>query len=529
MRSVLKVIVLLLVGFVVGVFAVQKSGQEPSSAVAEVKEDGASLARNVAATDDAAGASGGACVKCQLPNFTTLAAELNHAVVNISSSSKGEREGGGGGDQGGGSPRFHGGPGGPRGQMPGFPPGGQGQDPREFWEPFERFFGPMPRRRAPERSLGSGFIFDPTGYILTNNHVVENADEIKVKLNSGEEMTAELVGRDSKTDLAVLKIDAKKTLPTIPFGDSDKVKVGEWVMAIGNPFGLEFSVTAGIVSAKGRFIGQGNYDDFLQTDAPINPGNSGGPLLDLEGRVVGINTSIFSRSGGNIGIGFAIPINLAKDLIPQLREKGKVTRGWIGVMIQKVTPDIADSLGLKASRGALVADVVKGGPAEESGIKVGDVIVTFNGQDVKESTELPTLVAREKIGQEVPVVVMRDGQEETVSIKIAEMTDDEEQVATGESEAFGLTVQNLTPEIAESLGIGVDVQGVLVSSVEPGSPADDAGLRRGDVVVEVNRKPVKDVDVYKKELKATGEGKSVLMLVRRSDSTVFLALKPPAN
>ncbi|MBM4242598.1 MAG: DegQ family serine endoprotease [Deltaproteobacteria bacterium] len=533
MRSVLKVIVLLLVGFAVGVLAVRNPGQEPSSAVAEVQDGGSSAERSVAAVDDH-GAAGGACVKCQLPDFTVLAEDLSHAVVNISTSSKGDRGGdrgdqgdGNGGGGGGGSPRFHGGP---RGQMPGFPPGGgQGQDPREFWEPFERFFGPMPRRRAPERSLGSGFIFDPAGYILTNNHVVENANEIKVKLNSGEEMTAELVGRDPKTDLAVLKIDAKENLPTIPFGDSEKVKVGEWVMAIGNPFGLEFSVTAGIVSAKGRFIGQGNYDDFLQTDTPINPGNSGGPLLDLNGRVVGINTSIFSRSGGNIGIGFAIPINLAKDLIPQMRDKGKVTRGWIGVMIQKVTPDIADSLGLKASRGALVADVVKGGPAEEAGIKVGDVIVSFDGRDVRESTELPTLVAREKIGQEVPVVVMRDGTEETVSIKIAEMKDDEDQVATGESEAFGLAVQNLTPEIAESLGIGIDVQGVLVSGVEPGSPADEAGLRRGDVIVEVNRKPVKDVDGYKKEMKATGEGKSVLMLVRRGENTLFLALKPPTG
>jgi len=529
MRSVLKVIVLLLVGFVVGVVAVRNRGPEPTQAVATAQERGEAV-RSVAADDEprsGGSATGGSCVTCTLPDFTVLAADLSHAVVNISSSSKGDK-GEGEGGSGGGSPRFHGGP---RGQMPGFPPGGPGgQDPREFWEPFERFFGPMPRRRAPERSLGSGFIFDPAGYILTNNHVVENADEIKVKMNTGDEVTAELVGRDPKTDIAVLKIDPKgKDLPTIPFGNSEKVKVGEWVMAIGNPFGLEFSVTAGIVSAKGRFIGQGNYDDFLQTDAPINPGNSGGPLLDMQGKVVGINTSIFSRSGGNIGIGFAIPINLAKDLIPQLREKGKVTRGWIGVMIQKVTPDIADSLGLSASRGALVADVVKGGPAEQAGIKVGDVIVTFDGHEVKESTELPTLVAREKIGQEVPVVVMRDGNEETVTIKIAEMKDDEEQVATGESEAYGLTVQNLTPEIAESLGINIDVQGVLVSGVEPGSPADDAGLRRGDVIVEVNRKPVKDVDAYQKELKATGSGKSVLMLVRRGENTVFLALKPPAG
>jgi len=528
MRSVLKVIVLLLVGFVVGVVAVRNRGPEPTQAVATAQESGTALRTGAVEGGDgrAAGSSGGACVTCTLPDFTVLAADLSDAVVNISSSSKGEREGDRSGGNGGGSPRFHGGP---RGQMPGFPPGGPGQDPREFWEPFERFFGPMPRRRAPERSLGSGVIFDPAGYILTNNHVVEGADEIKVKLTSGEELIAELVGRDPKTDLAVLKIDAKKDLPTIPFGDSEAVRVGEWVMAIGNPFGLDFSVTAGIVSAKGRFIGQGNYDDFLQTDAPINPGNSGGPLLDMNGRVVGINTSIFSRSGGNIGIGFAIPINLAKELIPQLREKGRVTRGWIGVMIQKVTPEIADSLGLSASRGALVADVVKGGPAEQAGIKVGDVIVTFDGQDVKESTELPTLVAREKIGQDVPVVVMRDGKEETVRITIAEMKDDEEQIASGASAAYGLTVQNLTPEIAESLGINIDVQGVLVSGVEPGSPADDAGLRRGDVIVEVNRKPVKDVDAYQSEMKAADAGKSVLMLVRRGENTVFLALKPPAG
>lgn len=516
MRSVLKVIGLLLVGFVVGVVAVRNRGED-QPAVATAQE--AEAVRPVVPPLDGgtpAKQQGGACVTCTLPDFTGLAETLSHAVVNISSSSKAEREGEDG--------RFHGSP---RGQMPGFP-GAPGQDPREFWEPFERFFGPLPRRRMPERSLGSGFIFDKAGYILTNNHVVENADEIKVKLQSGEEMTAELVGRDPKTDIAVLKIETKEDLPVIQFGDSDAVKVGEWVMAIGNPFGLEFSVTAGIVSAKGRFIGQGNYDDFLQTDAPINPGNSGGPLLDLQGRVVGINTSIFSRSGGNIGIGFAIPINLAKELIPQLRETGRVTRGWIGVMIQRVTPDIAESLGLKSAQGALVADVVKGGPAEQAGIKVGDVIVEFDGDEVKESTELPALVAREKIGDDVPVVVMRDGSEETVTIQIAEMKDEEE-VAAGETEAYGVTVQNLTPEIAESLGIDLDVQGVLVSSVEPGSPAEEAGLRRGDVIVEVNRKPVKDVDAYAKELKEIGPGKTVLLLVRRGENTVFLALKPPAS
>jgi serine protease Do len=457
----------------------------------------------------------GSCAGCGLPDFSDLAAKLRDSVVNVSSEGKEDS-----GDRGG----FHGGP------NPGLPPGGgQGQDPREFWEPFERFFGPMPRRPMPQKSLGSGFIFDPTGYILTNNHVVENSSQIKVKLNSGQEISAKLVGRDPKTDIAVLKIDTERDLPSIPFGNSDDLRVGEWVMAIGSPFGLEFSVTAGIVSAKGRFIGQGNYDDFIQTDAPINPGNSGGPLLDLEGRVVGINTSIFSRSGGNIGIGFAIPINLAKELIPQLREKGRVTRGWMGVMIQKVTPEIADSLGMKTGHGALVADVVKGGPAAEAGIKVGDVIVAFDGHEVDESTDLPLMVAREPIGKEVELTVIRDGSEQTITLTVGEMKDEEMQLAHSESEAYGVTVQNLTPEIAESLGVPADLKGVLVSSVQPGSPAEDAGLRRGDVVLEVNRKPVGTVDKYSEEMKKTAEGKSVLLLVRRGENTVFLALKPSSK
>src|SRR5581483_8026261 len=353
-------------------------------------------------------------------------------------------------------------------------------------------------------------------------------DEITVKLHDGDEVKAQLVGRDAKTDVAVLKIDAKKQLPTVTFGDSDALKVGEWVMAIGNPFGLESSVTAGIVSAKGRFIGQGNYDDFIQTDAPINPGNSGGPLIDMHGKVVGINTSIFSRSGGNIGIGFAIPINLARDLIPDLREKGHVTRGWLGVMIQKVTPDIAESLGLPGSKGALVADVVKDGPAAKAGIKTGDVITSFDGHVVKESTELPLLVARTPIGRDVEVKVLRNGKEEAVSVKIAEMKEEGEAGGPGgESEAYGLTVQNLTPEIAESLGISGDVKGVLVAGVESGSVAEEAGLRRGDVIIEVNRQPVPDVDAYNKAIGGVEAGKSVLLLVRRGENTVFLALKPP--
>ena len=495
MRSFAKVVLLVLLGFGTGWFAVSHRAMPLAEARAET------------GVHTIAGSGDSECVRCALPDFVQLSEQWRDSVVNISTENKPPKR----------RPGFHGG-------QPGQP------NPREFLDPFERFFGPQgPGRGMPRRSLGSGFIFDKAGYILTNNHVIENADEIRVKLNSGDEYEAKLVGRDPKTDIAVLKVDADGDLQAIPFGDSETLRVGEWVMAIGNPFGLDFSVTAGIVSAKGRFIGQGNYDDFIQTDAPINPGNSGGPLIDLQGRVVGINTSIFSRSGGNIGIGFAIPINLAQDLIPQLQEKGKVTRGWMGVMIQKVTSDIAESLGMKKARGALVADVVKDGPAEAAGLKVGDVITSFDGKLVKESTDLPLLVAHEPIGKKVPVVVIRDGAELTIELEIGEMKDDAGEVAGNESEELGLAVQNLTPEIAESLGLDADAEGVLVSGVVPGSPAGDAGLRRGDVILEVNRTPVANLDDYAAQLTERKKGKSILLLVRRGDNTVFLALKPPAD
>jgi serine protease Do len=450
-----------------------------------------------------------------LPDFSTLAERLSPAVVNVSTTSQGE------------TPQGFGGGGGQHPQGPQDPqePFGQG-DPHEFWEPFERFFGPLPKHPFKQRSLGSGFIINRDGYILTNNHVVENADEILVKLANGKEYKAKIVGRDPKTDIAVIKIDDAQDLTAVTMGNSDDLRVGQWVMAIGNPFGLEHTVTAGIVSAMGRFIGQGSYDNFIQTDAAINPGNSGGPLINLRGEVVGINTAIFSRSGGNIGIGFAIPVNVAKDLLPELEEKGKVTRGWLGVMIQKVTPDIAESLELKDSKGALVADVMKDGPAQEAGIKVGDVIVEFDGHAVKESNELPMLVARTPVGKTVTLKILRDKGAETVSVKVGELKDEEAAVQTGKEEGFGLTVQPLTPDIAESLGLSGDVKGVVVSGVEPGSSAEDAGLRRGDVILEVNREAVKDLASYRKALKAGGKGKSVLLLVRRGDNTIFLALKP---
>jgi serine protease Do len=443
-----------------------------------------------------------------LPDFAALAEKLSPAVVNVSTTSEGE------------APSFGGGELGPFGGDP----HGQG-NPHGFMEPFERFFGPLPRRLFKQRSLGSGFIINRAGYILTNNHVIENADEIVVKTADEKEYKAKVIGRDPKTDIAVIKIDDAKDLTTVSMGNSDDLRVGEWVMAIGNPFGLEHTVTAGIVSAKGRFIGQGSYDNFIQTDAAINPGNSGGPLINLKGEVVGINTAIFSRSGGNIGIGFAIPVNVAKDLLPELEEKGKVTRGWLGVMIQRVTPDIADSLGLAAPKGALVAEVMKDGPAEGAGLEVGDVIVEFDGHAIKESTELPMLVARTPVGKTVTVKVIRDKGTRSFSVKIDELKEEETAVAGGKEESLGLTVQPLTPEIADSLGLDKDVKGVVVSGVEPGSSADEAGMRRGDVILEVNREPVKDLSGYRKALKA-GKGKTVLLLVRRGDNSIFLALKP---
>jgi serine protease Do len=442
-----------------------------------------------------------------LPDFVALSKRLSPSVVNISTTMTRQP----------GRPGFPGRPGGP----------GGGDPFGEFMEPFERFFGPSPRRPFRQKSLGSGFVIDGKGLILTNNHVIEDADEVIVRLSDEKEYKAKILGRDKKTDIALLQIEGANGLSPASFGDSDTLEVGEWVMAIGNPFGLENTVTAGIVSAKSRHLGSGPYDDFIQTDASINPGNSGGPLINLHGQVVGINTAIFSRTGGNIGIGFAIPINMAKNLIPDLESKGKVVRGWLGVLIQKVTPEIADSLGLKKAEGALVADVMKDGPAKEAGIQVGDVIVEFDGKPVKDSTELPLLVARTAVNSAVDVVVLRGKGRETVKVKIAELKDDDVVAgAPASNEEMGLTVQDLTPEIAESLGLERGTGGVVVSGVEPGSPAEDAQLRRGDVILEVNRKPVKSAGEFSTAVRSTAADKSVLLLVKRGENTIFLALKP---
>ena len=328
-----------------------------------------------------------------LPDFVTLAKRLRPVVVNISTTQVSE-----GGAQGFGSPFGE-------------------EDPlSEFWKRF--FGGPFPRGPFRQRSLGSGFIIDRDGSILTNNHVVENAQKIVVKLADESEFEAKVIGKDAKTDLAVIKINTKNNLSMATLGDSDRLEVGEWVLAIGNPFGLDNSVTSGIVSAKGRHIGAGPYDNFIQTDASINPGNSGGPLINLRGEVVGINTAIFSRTGGNIGIGFAIPINLVKELLPQLKGKGKVTRGYLGVLIQKVTPEIAESLGLDKAQGALVANVSKDGPAERAGVKVGDVIVEFDGKEIKESNDLPIIVARTPVDKKVRLKVLREKKDITLSVTV---------------------------------------------------------------------------------------------------------------
>ncbi|MCM2357583.1 MAG: DegQ family serine endoprotease [Geobacteraceae bacterium] len=440
--------------------------------------------------------AGGACAKTVAPDFVELAARLKPAVVNISTArtvapqKKHQRA-----------------------------PSPFGSDP--FQDFFERFFEDLPQRSYKQKSLGSGFIISDEGYILTNNHVVSGADEIKVKLADGREFKAEIKGRDEKLDLALLKIEGKDHFPVATLGDSDAIKVGEWVMAIGNPFGLQQTVTAGIISAKGRVIGSGPYDDFLQTDASINPGNSGGPLFNANGEVIGVNTAIVA---GGQGIGFAIPINMAKSIITQLREKGKVTRGWIGVAIQTVTPELAQSFGLEGEKGALVSEVVKDGPADHAGIKSGDIILEFDDKTVHEMNELPRLVAATPVGKKVAVKVLRDGKELEVPVTVDLLKDKEEEAAAQEPDKLGMTVGALTRELAEKMGIG-ETRGVIVMEVKPGSIAGEAGIARGDIVREVNGKKVGSVEEYESAIAARKKGGVVRLLLRRGDSSLFVALK----
>jgi len=438
-----------------------------------------------------------------LPSFATLAAQASPSVVyiRVTAVEKTTEEG------------------------PGFMPNpfGPGGPPFFGRPPF-----PLPPPGGGRRQgSGSGFMISKDGIILTNNHVVEDAKEITVTLTDKSEYKAKVLGRDPKTDLAVIKIEPKRSLPVATLGDSDSLQVGDWVMAIGNPFGLSNTVTAGIVSAKGRSLGSGPYDDFIQTDASINPGNSGGPLFNENGEVVGINSAIFSQSGGNIGIGFAIPINLAKKLVPELEEHGSVTRGWLGVSIQKVTPELAGSLGLTDSRGALVAEVTSGSPAAKGGMERGDVIVGFNGKKVDESSALPRIVAETAVGKTVPVEVVRNGKTKTLSVTVARMAEEtaaaENSPEGAQKSKWGLALRELRPEERAELKLK-DGEGVLITGVLPDSPAAEAGVQEGDVIVEVNKTPVGSVAALKKEAGKVEGDKPLLLLLRRENSNRYASL-----
>ncbi len=390
----------------------------------------------------------------------------------------------------------------------------------EFWE---RFFGDLPQRDYVQRSLGSGFIIDEEGHIITNNHVIEGASEIRIRLSNEKEFPAEVVGRDPKTDIALIKIKGAKDLPVVELGDSDKLEIGEWVMAIGNPFGLAHTVTVGIVSAKGRVIGSGPYDDFIQTDASINPGNSGGPLFNIRGEVVGINTAIVASGQG---IGFAIPINMAKEIIPQLKKKGRVTRGGIGVYVQKLTPELAKSFGLEKDKGALVAEVLPGSAAEQAGIRRGDVIVKFNGKDIDEMNDLPKIVAATPVGKEVEVGVIREGKPLTLKVKVGELKEEITPPIEKAQFDLGMSVQEITPDLARQLRLK-ETTGVIVSDIEPGGVAEEAGLRRGDVIREINGRPISKLSDYQAALSKIKKGDIIRLLVKRGERSIYLTMRAP--
>jgi len=413
----------------------------------------------------------------------------------------------------------------------------QGMDPR-MQDLLRRFFdGEIPPTHPSPHSdgetagaLGSGFIIDASGYIVTNNHVIEDADKVQVVLDDGKTLDAEVIGTDPRTDLAVLKVDSDSALPAVNFGDSDKVRVGEWVVAIGNPFGLGGTATAGIVSARGRDIQSGPYDDYLQIDAPINRGNSGGPVFDTAGRVIGINTAIFSPNGGSVGIGFAIPASQAQPVVRQIIDQGHVTRGWLGVQIQAVSPEIAESLGLEDEHGALVADVAKSSPAEKSGLQVTDVILDFDGKAIEDTRALVRQVGRTAPGEKVPVTVWRDGKQVKLRMLVGTLEEPERQAtakaAAGVQDPLGLELAPLDERARARLGLDQNVKGVLVTRVEPGSAAARQGLRAGDVITRIGQAAVETPEGLSDSVAtARKQGSaSVLALVRRGEAQRFVAL-----
>ena len=447
----------------------------------------------------------------RLPDFTKLVEDNSAAVVNISTTQKVKH------------PTM------PHGfQMPDIPEDSP-------WGDFlRRFFGEDgggPMEEFETQSLGSGFIIDADGYVVTNNHVIKDAEEIIVRLSDRRELPAEVVGTDPRSDVALLKVKADK-LPVVKIGKSENLKVGEWVMAIGTPFGFDHSVSVGVVSAIGRNLPSENYVPFIQTDVAINPGNSGGPLFNLDGEVIGINSQIYSRTGGFMGLSFAIPIDVAKDVVQQLKTKGKVSRGWLGILIQDVNRELAESFGMKQPRGAVVLRVMPDSPAAKAGFKVGDVVVEFNGKKIYHSSDLPLAVGQAEIGSKSNVDVIREGKNKTLTVTIAELPSEDElaeqrpgtEPGKVQADKLGLKVESLTAEQRKQLDL--DKRGVVVREVEAG-PARSAGIRPGDVLLMINNADVTSADQFAKLVKALPAGKPVPVLIQRGDAPVFLALKVP--
>ena len=451
-----------------------------------------------------------------------LASGLLDAVVNISTSQKVKDEGNG-------------------------PATPKVPDNSPYQDEFNDFFNNKKDddRNRKVSSLGSGFVIDPTGYIVTNNHVIEGADDIEVIFPNGTKLKAKLIGTDTKTDLSVLKVEPKRPLTAVKFGDSSKMRIGDWVMAIGNPFGLGGSVTIGIVSARGRNINAGPYDNFIQTDAAINKGNSGGPLFNMKGEVIGINTAINSPSGGSIGIGFAVPSELAEGVVNQLRDFGETRRGWLGVRIQPVTDDVANSLGLSEAKGALVAGVIKGGPVDNGSIQAGDVVIKFDGKDIHEMRDLPRVVAESPVGKAVDVVIVRKGVEQTVKVTLGRL-EDGEKLANGEdagkanqgaddkapavstASVLGMTVGELNDDTRKKFGIGADVSGVVITDVAKNSAAAERGIQPGEVITEIAQESVatpKDVMDRIGALKEQGRKNALLMLASKTGELRFVTIR----
>jgi serine protease Do len=444
-----------------------------------------------------------------LPDFTIIVDEAKDSVVNISTKTKARTSSR--------SSREY--------NLPELPEGSP------FGELFEKFFDrdEMERGRRDAQSLGSGFIISDDGYILTNHHVIAGADEVIVRMSNRKEFVAKIIGSDEASDVAVLKVEAEK-LPVLEFGDSDELKVGEWVLAIGSPFGFDHSVTAGIVSAKGRSLPSDNYVPFIQTDVAINPGNSGGPLFNLDGEVIGINSQIYSRTGGFMGLSFAIPIEMAVDVANQIKETGTVSRGWLGVLIQEVTRELAESFGMDDPHGALVAKVLDDSPAAAAGLEVGDVIVEFNGKKVIRSSSLPPLVGRAKVGKQAQVTVIRNKRRQEIGVQIAELpgaitqaayTPEEDKVI--EESALGMKVEALGSEARKRLKIEAGVQ---VVEVDDAGPANDAGIMKGDVITMIDNQAIDSVDDFEVVTDELKSGKSVALLVQRRAGPVFLAIRP---